>query len=214
NVMTFNFGGLHQSEGSLSFENCQLDTWAAFDFLHRPENIARFKIDTSFIILGGYSFGGGVGMTYAIRHPLITYVINVAGNDQGVFYENYSQNPEMKKTTDANIDRTVAAGIVRFGEGEKPREIGEAGIDKLDPSLFLRRNALLLAPKNILFICGWDDNVTYDYILPLYRDLKKENALNVQITAFQDDHSFMKTRAEIAEAVVKWIKETAARKRL
>jgi len=214
NVMTFNFGGLHQSEGSFSLGNCQLDISAAFDFLHQPENITRFKIDTSLIILGGYSFGGGMGMTYAIRHPLIKSVIDIAGNDWGVFFENYSQNPEMKKTTDANISKVVEAGIARLGEGGTPAKIVEAGIDKLDPSFFLRRNAGLLAPKNILLICGWDDDVTYDYIIPLYRELKKENALTVQIASFQDDHSFMKTRAEIAEAIVRWIKETATRKTL
>lgn len=214
NVMTFNFGGLHQSEGSLSLENCQLDIRAAFDFLHQPENIARFNIDTSLIILAGYSFGGGLGMTYAIRHPLIKSVIDIAGTDWGVFYENYSQNPEMKKTTDANISKAVEAGIARLVEGETPAKIAEAGIDKLDPSFFLRRNAPLLALKNILFICAWDDDVTYDYIIPLYRDLKKENALNVQIMAFPDNHSFMKTRAEIAEAVVSWIKKTVTGKTL
>ena len=48
--------------------------------------------------------------------------------------------------------------------------------------------------------------ISYDFILPFYRALKRENAQHVQITAFQDDHSFLKTRLELAATVIKWIK--------
>jgi hypothetical protein len=43
------------------------------------------------------------------------------------------------------------------------------------------------------------------YILPLYRALKLQNAQKVKIAAFQDDHSFSKSRAALAETVVDWI---------
>jgi len=206
NVMTFNFSGTHQSDGTCSFENSQLDIMAAVEFLYYPENIVRFNIDTSLIVLGGYSFGGGMGMTYAIRHPEIKHVITIAGNDWGSFFEEYIRNPELKNTTDANIDRAVSTGITRFEKGGMPREIAEVGIDKLDPAFFLRKSASQLTTKNILIICGLDDDTSYDFILPLYRELKKEGAQNVQITALQDDHSFLKTRTDLANAVIMWIK--------
>jgi len=206
NIMTFNFSGTHQSEGECSFENSQLDIKTALEFLYFPENIVRYKIDTSLIIIGGYSYGGGMGMTYAIRNPKIKYVITIAGNDWGAFFEEYLRNKELKNTTDANIDRTIVSGIARFEKGGTPREIAEAGIENLDSAYFLRKSAHRLSNRNILIICGLDDDNAYDFILPFYRALKKVNAQHVQITAFQDDHSFLKNRFELAATIIKWIK--------
>jgi hypothetical protein len=44
------------------------------------------------------------------------------------------------------------------------------------------------------------------YILPLYRALKEAKAQNVQIIGLQDDHTFGKTRAELASVITDWIK--------
>ncbi|MBN2395809.1 MAG: alpha/beta fold hydrolase [Candidatus Atribacteria bacterium] len=206
NTMTFNFSGTHQSQGEISFKNCQLDIRAALEFLYIPEIIARFKIDTSLIVLGGYSFGGGMGMTYAMRHPRPTHIITIAGNDWGAFFEEYISNTELKNTTDANIEWAVTSGIARFEKGGRPTEIAESGIEKLDPTFFLKKNASSLKYKNILIICGLDDDTSYDFILPLYRSLKKENAQHIKIYAFQDDHSFLKTSSELATTIIKWIK--------
>jgi hypothetical protein len=57
-----------------------------------------------------------------------------------------------------------------------------------------------------LIICGLDDDTAYDFILPFYRALKEVNAQNVQITAFQDDHTFLKTRKELSATITQWIK--------
>ncbi len=39
NALTFNYGGTYQSQGKHSFENTQRDIRAAFEFIHKPENI-------------------------------------------------------------------------------------------------------------------------------------------------------------------------------
>jgi pimeloyl-ACP methyl ester carboxylesterase len=210
NAMTFNYSGTHQSEGKLSFPNCLDDVTAVRKFLNDPANTRQFKIDTSMIVLAGYSFGGGVGMTYAIKHPEIKRFISIAGNDWGQWFEDYIQNPQMKKSSDAGIQRSIDAGIMRFAPGCTPWELGEAGIEKLDPDLFLRKNAVKLADMDLLVIGGWDDNGASleRYIIPLYRALKSEGAKNVQVIAFQDDHSFSKSRDKLAQAIVDWVKET------
>lgn len=213
NAMTFNYSGTHQSQGKLSFANSLADITAAYKFLDNPENLRRFKIDTAAINLAGYSYGGGMAMTYAIKHKEIPAVISIAGNDWGEFFEEYIRKPEMKSTIDAGIDKSVAAGILRFEAGSLPREMGEAVLEKLDPDFYTKRNASLLTEKDILLICGWDDAAATieGYILPLYRALKKENAQNVRIIAFQDDHSFSKSRDEVAQAIADWIKSAPDR---
>lgn len=208
NAMTFNYSGTHQSEGKLSFPNSLSDIASAYKFLENPDNIRRFKIDTASVILAGYSYGGGMAMTYAIKHKDVPAVVSIAGNDWGEFYEAYLRKPEMKSTIDASIEKSVAAGILRFEPGSMPGEMGEALTKKLDPHFYTRRNASLLADRDVLLICGWDDPMVTieDYVLPLYRALKQEKAKNVRIEAFQDDHTFSKSRDELARSIAEWIK--------
>jgi dipeptidyl aminopeptidase/acylaminoacyl peptidase len=215
NALTFNYSGTYQSQGKMNFDNTQLDIHAAFNFLHQPENISRYKIDTALIFLGGWCFGGGMALTYAANHPEITTVFSIAGNDHGEFFSEYMRNPEMQKMIDdmfANL--TAPTGPVRFETGALPKEIAETGIDKLDPTLSLRKSAPLLAQKDILLIGGWDDaQVTIDqFILPLYRALKNEKAKNVKIFAFQDDHYFRNSRNEVAQTITEWLKTAPERK--
>ncbi|MBE0675671.1 MAG: alpha/beta fold hydrolase [Bacteroidales bacterium] len=208
NAMTFNYSGTHQSEGKSTFQNSLGDISAALAFLHSSGNIETFKIDTGLIVLAGYSYGGGMAMTYAIKHPEIKMLISIAGNDWGQWFDDYLRNPEMKKNTDQNIKKAIEAGIIRFEPGATPWELGEAGFDKLDRDLYVIKNAYRLADRTILIIGGWDDTgpTMERYILPLYRALKEAKAQNVQITGFQDDHTFGKSRDELARVIIDWIK--------
>ena len=193
NALTFNYSGTHQSEGELNFENTQKDIKAVFEFIYQSKNIRQYKIDTTRIYLGGYSYGGGMAFTYAANHPEIESVFSIAGNDHGAFMKEYSHNPEMKKMIDKMFDELkVQTETVRFGPGGTPKEIAELRIIELNPTFDLRNCAPLLASKDILLIGGWDDrSVSFEYIiLPLYRALKSENAKNVKIIAVQDNHSF------------------------
>jgi len=209
NVLTFINSGVAPSEGLFSFSNSLTDIKAAYQFVLKPENIARFKIDTTSIIIGGHSYGGGLAMTYAINHPEIKQVLSISGNDWGENFEEYVRNPDYKVRIDGRMDRLIESGKVKFETGGLPSEMVASGIDKIDPSLYLKRNAALLAPKKILLICGWDDNVVSidRYILPLYRELQKEKDTQVKIKAFQDNHGFSNTRNELAKTIINWINE-------
>ncbi len=216
NTMTFNYSGTFKSQGMTSLENSLLDIKAAFDFLNNSENIKKFKIDTTSIILGGYSYGGGMALTYSIKHPGIKNVFSIAGVDWGEYYLEYIRNPEFKKTTDGSMAKMASmTEQIRFEKGAMPDEITHGGIIHLDSAYFLQKRSQMLAPKDILIICGWDDPMaTIDkYILPLYRALKKDKAQNVQINAFQDGHNFSKSRAELAMVIIKWIKTVPERKK-
>lgn len=208
NVLTFNYSGTHESQGEFSFENSQKDIHAAFDFLSRSENISRFKVDSDRIYLGGWSFGGGMAIAYAARHPEIKAVFSIAGNDHGEFFRQYSGNPEMKKMIDRMFEEMKAPkGVVRFEEGSLPKEIAEEGLENLDPSFDFKKCAPILAQKHILLIGGWDDwHVPFDLIIfPFYKAMKKEKAGNVLLVGLQDDHYFKKTRDQVAETLIQWL---------
>ncbi|MCK4819424.1 alpha/beta fold hydrolase, partial [bacterium] len=133
NALTFNYSGTHRSEGKYNFENTQKDIQAAFEFIHQSKNIRHFKIDTTRIYLGGYSYGGGMAFSYAAKHSEIKSVFSVAGNDHGVFMEEYKRNPEMQKEIDKIFnDLKSQTELVRFASGATPKEIAEMKIIELN----------------------------------------------------------------------------------
>jgi uncharacterized protein len=209
NALTFNYSGTWQSEGRSNFPNTLKDIEAAYDFIHQPENIYKYKIDTTRIVLGGYSYGGGMALTYAANHPEIKAVFSIAGTDHGEFMKEYNRNPAFAQVMDASFEKLKAPnGPARFGEYGIPKEISGIGIETIEPMLDLRLAAPLITSKEILLIAGWNDaNVTVEnHVLPLYRALQKEKADKVTIVAFRDDHAFRKVRLELAERIIKWIK--------
>lgn len=217
NALTFNYSGTFKSQGLTSFENQQKDIQAAFDFIHQLENIDKYKIDTNLIYLGGWCHGGGMALAYATCHPEITTVFSIAGNDFGEFMREYVSNPEMQKMIDQMFDNMIyPKGSIRFEKGALPKEMAEIGIDKMNPVFDIRKNAQVLAKKDILLICGWDDaQVTIDqFTLPLYRELKNEKAKNIIIVAFQDDHYFTNSRNEVAQSIIDWLRTAPERKKM
>jgi uncharacterized protein len=216
NALAFNYSGSHQSQGETNFENSQKDIQAAFEFLDLPENIATYKIDKTRILFGGWCYGGGMALAYAASHPEITAVFSVAGNDHGEFLREYARNPEFQKMVDEMFAAMAApSGPARFAKGALPKEIVESGLDKLDPIFDLRKSASILAKKDILLIGGWNDRqVTIEqFVLPFYRALEKEQAKNVKIVAFQDDHYFKNSRAELAKTIIEWLKTILEKKK-
>ena len=208
NALTFNYSGTYKSQGEFNFDNSQKDIKSAFDFIHQSENIEKYKIDTTRIILGGYSFGGGMALTYAANHPEIKEIFSIAGNDHGAAVREYESNPERRKLLDEIFDELKSqTEVVRFGPNGTPREMAEKKIIESNPTYDLQYCAPSLAPKKILLIAGWDDpNVSVENrVLPLYRALKNENAQNVKITAVQDDHSFKNSRTELVQIVTDWL---------
>ena len=214
NVLTFSYSGTGKSQGLTSFDNQQKDIQAAFDFIRQSDNISRFQIDTSLIYLGGWCHGGGMALAYSVNHPEIISVFSIVGNDFGEFMREYIRNPEMNKMVDNMFDDFIAKEYARFEKGALPREMAEAGIENMNPIYDIRQNTKILAQKDILLICGWNDNlVTVEqYMLPLYRALKKEDARNLQIFALQDGHNFTNTRKDLAGYIANWIMAAPERK--
>lgn len=203
NSLIFNYQGTHQSGGTYSLRNTLKDIQAAIEYLHQDDVIREFKIDTDRLILGGYSYGGGMALTYAANHAEINRIVSIAGTDHGEFVREYMRNSTFAEMIDASFEEMkYPAGPIHFG--------GKEAITKLmqNPDPYdLRLSAAALANRDILLIGGWDDpNVTIEHhILPFYRALVASNAVRVRLIAFQDDHAFEKSRGELAHIVANWI---------
>jgi len=203
NVLTFNYSGTHKSEGEFSMSNTLTDIQAAYDYLHQSDIVRRFHVDTSQVVLGGYSYGGGMALTYASRHPEIRRVISIAGTDHGEFAREYLRNPQMAQSMDSLFDKLKTPdGPINF-EGRGLLKKLAANPTPVD----LRLSANDLAARDILLVGGWDDaQITIDqFLLPLYRALKKAGATKIRFVTLHTDHSFRNVREELATELVRWM---------
>ena len=205
NTLTFNYRGTYCSEGTYSISTTFEDIQAALEYLHKDNIIHRFRIDTSRLVLGGYSYGGGMAVAYAAKNPEIKRVFSVGGTDHGEFAREYTRNTAFSEMINAFFEELkYPTGPVHF------RSIVRDTIQELvqNPNPYdLRLCAKCFSDRDLLLICGWDDsNVTIEHhILPLYRLLVNEKA-QVSIKAFQDTHVFGKFRDEIARTIIDWVK--------
>ena len=186
------------------------DVDAAFDFLRRASNVAKYHIDTSKIYLGGYSYGGGMALSYSATHPEIKTVFSIAGTDHGEFFREYFRNRGFAEMINKMFEQLKAPdGPVRFEEGKMPKDMTLEDVQKIDSTIDLRKCAPLIADRKILLIAGSDDAMVTmeNHMLPLYRALQNEGTENVKFVMFQDDHSFSKSREKVSEVILDWIQD-------
>ena len=204
NVLVFNFQGLWSSEGEFSFDSSMENIGSAIRFLKEEENLKKFSIDTSNIVVAGYSLGGAMALNGAIYNPEIKRIISIAGADESVF-------GRMIKADEGFS--TMFAGMLKgleYPEGplkcdtEAHSKQFLSNLDRYD----LVENAEILKNRDILFIGGWQDKniLLEDHILPLYRKLQELKSEKIQIQVFNTDHSFRNVKEELTESIEDWIK--------
>lgn len=204
-TLIFNYRGTHGSEGTFSFQNTIEDIQAAYAYLHQEQVIRTYKINPNELILGGYSYGGGMALAYAANHPEIKRVFSISGTDHGELAREYKRNSALAERISVEFDEMKGpSGPVRL-EFRTFKELIQ-NLGRYD----LKLAATALADRDVLLIGGWDDfNVIIEHhVLPFYRALVDAKAQKVQIAAFQDNHAFEKSKEKLAAIVIRWIKSS------
>jgi uncharacterized protein len=209
-VLVFNYRGTWGSEGYTSLKSSAEDIPEAIRFLKQKSVAGKYRIDTASIFIAGYSYGGGAMMTAAIHYPEVKNLISIAGADMSVFIRMLRDDQQFRSGFEERTKKQNSEGGFSRIDGDIGTFTNEmiSNVDYFDPV----KNADLLKDRKILFIVGWDDltGKMEDNALPLYRNLKKLNAPDVSITAFADNHSFVKSGDEVARAIVEWVSKRAA----
>ena len=203
NMIEFAPRGLCPSDGILTHVGALQDIGSALQWLKQADVQKRFGVDPARIVLGGYSYGGGMALAYASRDPAVRRVISIAGNDHGEFARELQRN--------AAFAEGIRAWLVSTRAPEGPARFDlEAGLQELvdHPDVFgLRENAANLADRSLLLFGGWEDQgPTIDqYLLPLYRALKSAGAEDVTFIVYHTDHSFRNVRQRLAFDIAGWL---------
>lgn len=204
NILVFNYQGSYMSEGNFSFENCIDNVSAALIFLADPGNQAQFKIDTSRIVVCGYSFGGTIAIESAMYNDKIRNIISIANDDHSVSLKKVAADSTYRKGYMQFIAKSFEPAGPFRGDLKTQMELYLQNIDRYD----LVKNAEKLKTKEILFIVGWQDKTSLLEVntLPLYRKLQQLNAENVSIKGYESDHRFNNVIDDLANTISEWIK--------
>jgi len=204
NILVFNYQGSYLSEGNFSFDNCIDNVSAAFNFLADPGNQARFKIDTSKIVVCGYSFGGTVALESGMYNDKIRNIISIGNDDHSVSLKKVAADSVFRKAYQGYVAKSFGPEGPFRGDLKTQMELYLQNIDRYD----LVKNAEKLKNKKVLFIVGWLDKTSYLEIntLPLYRKLQQLKAENISIKGFETDHQFGNVAEDLANAITDWIK--------
>ena len=204
NVLIFNFQGTHSSEGTSSFVNSMENIGDAQMFLKKGENIERFNIDTSNIVVGGWSYGGAMALTAAIYNTDIKRIISIAGADESVFARRFKSDPEYYKVFYQMMKELIYPNGPINCDIDSTFDNWITNLDQYDQVI----HADSLKDRNILFLGGWRDQnvILEEHILPLYRRLQELKAGHINIQVFDTNHGFGNVRQELAETIEKWIK--------
>jgi dienelactone hydrolase len=202
NVLTFNFRGTFRSEGYFSFTNAIADIGAALYYLKESQNLKAYMVDPENIVLGGWSFGGGIVPAGAVQYREFRKIFSISGRDFGREAREIERDPTYAKAVAGNLESIRAPnGPVKYKD--------DILSDLIENRVVFEIEGLIpyLIDCDVLLIGGWDDRVVAieDHILPLYRLLAK-NGAKVRIEAFQDDHEFYKNKDRLVQVIVNWLK--------
>ena len=204
NSITLHYRGAYLSEGLHTFKEIFNDVDYIFSLLHTEEFLKKYNIDSSKIIIGGYSFGSSVAMTAAANNSQIKYVFGVGLTDMSELSRMLANDPQLAEEWSAS-----------FAKREAPEGPVRGLVDSLHDLIKNpdRHDLKKLAPrfkgKKLLLIGGWEDSgpVVEDHLVPFYRALKKANVEDVKIIMCHTDHSFRNVRKQLADEILEWIKE-------
>ena len=205
NVCMFNPRGVYQSDGMCTNPNTLQDIRSALLWLRQTDVKRQYKVDPARIILGGYSYGGGMGLAYAAQDTSVRRLISIAGNDHGEVAREIQRNAAFAEgLRNLMLSTRRPAGPAHFDY--------DAGIQEFidhQEIYGLRENAARLADRSILLLGGWEDeDVTVDqFLLPFYRALRSAGAQKVTFIVYHTDHNFTNVRQKLATDIAGWIQQ-------
>jgi alpha/beta superfamily hydrolase len=208
NILVFNYQGSYSSEGTFRFDNSIENVGVAVDFLFDPGNQTKYNIDTSRIVVCGYSFGGTIAIESAMYNNRIKNIISIANDDHSVSIKKAAADSVFRENYRQFVGRSFEPTGPFRGDLKDLMDYNIKSVDRYD----LVKNAEKLKSKKVLFIVGWHDNTSLIEVntLPLYRKLLQFNKENTSIQGFESDHRFGNVIDELSGSIIEWtLKQTS-----
>ena len=204
NVLRFNYRGLWGTQGIYTPGNCQKDLKNILDFVLDKTHNSTYKIDTSRVIVAGYSHGSNVTIVSALHDKRIKEFICLGLADFSYLTKEYFkfQNEDMREFFQVSKEYIWDSGLAPNYQ--------EYVLDMLfnNYKYDFVAQAEKLKNKKMFFIIGLNDITVpvEQHFFPLYRELKKMNHQSFEYQITESDHSFSELfDGQLTDMIAKWI---------
>jgi hypothetical protein len=180
------------------------DVVTSIEFLKSPDISKKYNVDTTKIILLGYSTGSSMVLLGSLVYSSVEKIISIGTTDFSVLASIIENNEDFRIIHQAGLDKIMSDSIVVRSIGGKATH---AYLIAHKDDFSLVKHSKELAHKYILLLGGWKDMLTVieDHTIPFYRALQKNNAQNVKIQIYDTDHYFTDFREQLCQDVLDWI---------
>jgi len=198
NVLTLHYRGSWGSPGVFSLSHVLEDADAAVAFVHQPDIVEKFGIDTRRIVLGGHSMGGFATAGHARHDPALQGVVLIDAWNVG------ATGDELAKIPKAQLPREALKHFDDLG-------------NSLHGATAASVAAETIAHRVEWNYQSWSPQLTHVPLLVIgaSRGIGAENAKlaegvaaaggKVTAVTFDSDHSFQDQRIALAAEVVDWL---------
>ena len=199
NVLTLHYRGSWGSPGVFSFTHASQDAWTALQFLQQPASVAKYRIDTSAIVVAGHSMGGFMAADVAAAEPRVAglflidpwdpaQTVAALGTDQGKAAwqaEVESDLPPLNGATYDGLTAEISGNGDKFDLGRRLSGYGRRPLTILGAEKGLGGQARKVAA-----------------------DAQGGNP-GARLMVWPTDHSFSGTRIALADALVRFLSDVA-----
>jgi pimeloyl-ACP methyl ester carboxylesterase len=186
--------GAWGSGGTFSFTHTLEDAQASIDFLLRAENIKKFRIDPTHIVLIGHSMGGFVAGYATAHEPKVFGTALISAANLGpASVRQRADDPEFWDRWNDNASRLV---------GTTAQQLVQE-VDS-DPAKWNYFNCVALLKDRPIFVLEADDRNTSDN-QALAEALRKAGNMKVTEQHMHTDHPFSDHRIAMQAAIVNWL---------
>lgn len=199
NVLTLHYRGSWGSPGVFSFTHAAQDAWSALLFLEQSSTVAKYRIDTSAIVVAGHSMGGFMAAEAAAAEPRVAGLFLIDPWDPAETAASLA-TPQGEAAWKAEV------------AGDLPPLAG-ATYDSLtaeirtNPDRFDLARRLVAYARRPLTIIGAERGIGAT-ARRLAAEAQGGNP-DAQLMVWPTDHSFSDRRIALADALVRFLKSVA-----
>jgi alpha/beta superfamily hydrolase len=212
NVLRFNYRGLWGTPGIFTPGNSQKDLKNILNFILQDDISLKYRIDTTRIVVAGYSHGSNVTIVSALHDDRINEIICLGLADYSLLNREFfnPDNIEMKKFNQEALEAIWGGEI--YGQGKYASDFDKFVMDMLFNNYkydFVAQADKLMG-KRIYIIVGMNDvtGPIEKHFFPLYRELKKIGHENFDYEITESDHGFQELfDGTLSNMIAEWIQE-------
>lgn len=201
-VLFFNYRGSWGSGGTFSRTHALEDVQSALRWVRSPANVARFRTDSSRVVLVGHSMGGWLALMSGAADPKVACIGALDARNVGAYGFALRRDRIADSTLVSANDWLAAPGAPYRVQGGGQSLVAEMKVNAERWDVTTHASALSDRPILLVSAMFKADQDS------LVAALKRSGARRVTAITWDTEHSFSDRRIALARAVIAWLQSS------